>query len=83
MNERTEMGKAGVELSMNVIIIAIICLVVLALVIFIFRAQISAVAEGFADIIKGAVGSSEQQREDMPDIFGQADQADSDSEGGG
>lgn len=43
------MNKKAVELSMNVIIIAVIALIVLSVVIFIFYDQIKKVATGFEE----------------------------------
>lgn len=48
------LGKKGVELSMNIIIIAALCLIVLIIILFIFKNQIGAVAQEFMSIFTGA-----------------------------
>ncbi|MFC1704940.1 hypothetical protein ACFLZ6_01275 [Nanoarchaeota archaeon] len=60
--------KKGVELSFNVLIIAILCLIVLVIIVSIFRQQIGEIAQGFTkirekeadeSIIEGAFGCVE------------------------
>lgn len=63
--------KKGVELSLNTVIIAIICLVVLVVIIFIFYNQISMIAKSFFGLSKNATTTAEEQQSNwFSDIFG-------------
>lgn len=50
------MNKKG--LTMETIVIAILCLVVLAIMIFIFRSQVGSLMGGYTNIAKNATGQS-------------------------
>jgi hypothetical protein len=56
------------ELTIETIIIAILCLLVLVVLIFMFREQITALGKGFMNIISGTVDSTNQTADMISDI---------------
>lgn len=65
MKKMPEMKKKGMDLSINTVIVAIIALLVLAVVIYIFRDQISKIASSFTKI----GGEAGKQAENTTGLF--------------